>query len=262
MSKKKLSDILLKKIDTFLNPKFENKYIYLLLTLGTCLLGGTLVMAYRASIQLENGNTLIVEVGNSESYLTMILGIIIILISSFLFYKNNLSERIPHKVENKRAIEKRKRDVDSLYYFMCQISTIEMDEFIYRGKLSQIHMRGLHYVEGVLGVISDSSFHIYDENLRKQIEEFGEYFDMATSFGEFFRPVAHDRLQRFAKEHEYSDYDRLKEAEKSYLNTIHSLETSYRNLIKTVKNEYFEIEINETNRLAVEDYAYYENKMK
>lgn len=255
----RLSEILLKRIDTFLNPKFENKFIYYLLTFGIGLIGIPAALAYKATLTHEASSTsFMVEVGNSGNALAMTFGVIIVLISCFLFYKNNLSAPKPIATTCKIEDEKRKRDIENLSAFMSQINTREMDEFIDRGKYSQIYMRGLHYVEGVLGIISDSSFHIYDETLKAQIEDFGQCFDKATSFGEFFRPVASPNLQRFARDHEFSDIERLEEAERSYLNSIHNLEISYKNLITTVKNKYLEIDINEANRLALEDYASYE----
>ena len=86
--KSKISDIFLKKLDTIINPRIENKVIYGTFISGcTIIFGSKLLIPFLAAISFESETIqFILEVNNKIDTEAMILGSILISGAGILLY--------------------------------------------------------------------------------------------------------------------------------------------------------------------------------
>jgi len=83
-----LKDIILKKIDSILNPKLENKVILTLLGLGALLIGVPSFLAFNAVLSIKNGNTsFTAEINNGADLLFVFIGLFCLISAVILFIK-------------------------------------------------------------------------------------------------------------------------------------------------------------------------------
>ncbi|MBZ6072383.1 hypothetical protein [Aeromonas schubertii] len=251
----KLKDILLKKLDSMLNPKLENRIIGTLLTLGSLLIGVPSVMAYSAVLSVQNGNTTFTaEISNGPDLMLVLLGVICLSVSVYLFVKKQQRE---NSVNQSKPSEEDVKDRATLMLVLDSINTHELDEGIDRGHLSQFYGPVLHYFYGVEAIAKSSSFVIYDKTLSTLFREFYQSFDAFCSHGVHFRPSSHPNLHRFVKAHEIGDWRKCEEYENSYLADVAQFESNYHKLINHIKHNFSDIDLRETNKTAFEDYKRY-----
>lgn len=83
-----LKNILLKKIDSFLNPQFEKKFTWALFTLGTLLISYQNIIKFITSFELKYQEFLLnVSVEPQTDFFLKIVGAILVLIACYFFYK-------------------------------------------------------------------------------------------------------------------------------------------------------------------------------
>jgi hypothetical protein len=101
----KLKEILLRKLDSLLNPKFENKVIISFLSLGSLLVVVPSIIAYTATFSVENeGTSFIAEINNTPDIFITTLGVICLATSVYFNYRKINREDYTEKKENSRTV--------------------------------------------------------------------------------------------------------------------------------------------------------------
>lgn len=250
-----LKEILLRKLDSVLNPKLENRIIRAFLTLGTFLIGTPSVLAISAVLVLKRGDTTFkAEISNGPDISMIVLGILCLGIALYLFERKRRHEENKDAENDTLEDEKDKKTVRSI---LASINTHVIDNAIERGRLSQFYDPVIHYYYGVEGLAKSSSFVLYNEKIRDLFERFYRSFESFISHGAHFRQASHPDLHRFVKLHEIGDWKKHEEYENSYLSDVEAFAEAFHSLIEFVKRKYPDIDLAVTNRAASDDYASY-----
>ncbi|WP_122032958.1 hypothetical protein [Aliivibrio sp. EL58] len=254
-----LEDILLKKLDSTLNPKLENRIIGTFLTLGSLLIGVPSVLAYSAVVSVQNGNTTFTaEISNAPDILMILLGVVFLAVAVYIFIRKQRREDLS-RVQKLSTQEL--KDKATIKLILESFNTHELDVSIDRGHYSQFYAPALHYFYGVEGLAESSSFIIHDKQLLTFFRAFYQSFSAFCSHGFYFRQSSHADLHRFIKPHELGDWNQCEKYENSYLSDVTQFEVDYHNLIEHIKINFPDIDLNETNKVAVADYRYH-NKIQ
>lgn len=245
----KLKEILLRKLDSVLNPQLENRIILTFLTLGTLLVGIPSVLAVTAVISLERGDTTFkAEISNGPDMSMIALGTLCLAIALYLFERKRKQGAEQSTLED----EQDKKTVRSI---LVSINTNVIDNAIERGRLLQFYDPVTHYYYGVEGLAKSSSFVLYNEEIRGLFERFYSSFESFISHNAHFRQASHPDLYRFVKLHEIGDWKKHEEYENSYLSDVEEFAEAFHFLIEYVKHKFPDIDLTVTNRAASDDYA-------
>lgn len=248
----KLKEILLKKLDSFLNPKLETRIIWTLFTLGAFLVGGPPFIAAAVLTFKYGDSTFFAEISNGSDILSIILGVLFLVVALYLFERKRKREETQDTEKVSVEDDKDKKTVLSI---LVSINTKVIDNAIERGRLLQFYDPVLHYYYGVKGLAESSSFMLYNEEIRNLFEHFYRTYKSFISHGAHFTQTSHPDLHRFVKSHEIGDWKKHEEYQNSYLSDVKAFDEAYRLLIGFVKRKYPDIDLAATNRAASDDYA-------
>ena len=88
-----LKDILLKKLDSILNPKLENRVILGFISIGTLLIGVPSILAYNAVLSIEAGSTTFTaEISNGPNLIFIGIGFLCLISAALFFYRKQQAE--------------------------------------------------------------------------------------------------------------------------------------------------------------------------
>ena len=108
-----LKEILLKKLDSLLNPKLENRVILSFLGLGALLVGVPSLLAYTAVLKVDSGSTsFTAEISNGPDMLFVFLGVLCLLIAAYFFAKKQNREEKDNAANSK--------DILHCQYYVCR----------------------------------------------------------------------------------------------------------------------------------------------
>lgn len=153
-------------------------------------------------------------------------------------------------------------DKKTLEGLFSELHLPTLDSFIYRGKLSTVHMPALHYFFGLQGVVQASRFHVYDEQLKEGIEQLYTSLSNALSFGAHFVDTSNPDLKRFDDRRGLHADPQAEEAHEAFIQAVHDTETSLRALCMAVRSKYPDIDLDVTNRRALEDYMRHNSELE
>jgi hypothetical protein len=108
-----LKEILLKKLDSILNPKLENRVILSFLGLGTLLVGVPSLLAFTAVLKVDSGDTsFTAEISNGPDMVFVVLGVLSLLIGAYFFAKKQNREEKDNAANSK--------DILHCQYYVCR----------------------------------------------------------------------------------------------------------------------------------------------
>lgn len=250
-----LREILLRKLDSILNPKIENKFIIGFLSLGILLVGVPSILAFTASFSVTNGDTTFnAEISNGPDLTFIIIGVCCLIIAIYFYIRKLKNDESLNKNSNTFLDEK---DNTTIIYIMNTINTNVFDEAIERGRYSQFYDPILHYYIGIEGLAKSSAFKIYDDDLSSKFNDFYCAFRAFISHGAHFRQTSHPDLHRMAKAHEVGDWDKHEKHENAYLSDVETFSHAYSKFIGFVKDNYPVINLDDSNKEAQNDYLSY-----
>jgi len=252
-----LKDILLRKLDSYLNPKIESKVIIGFLSLGGVLVGFPPIIALFVSFSVKNGNTTFAaEINNGQDITVMLIGLFCLAISAY-FYNRKLNKDEKSSEGNDNLLQI--KDKKTIVSILNSINTNVIDEAIERGKHSLFYDPVHHYCMSIEGLAKLSTFKIYDTNLNNIFNEFDATFRALTSHGSHLKQTANPDIYRLAKAYEIGNTETHEKYENSYLADVNAFESAYNKLITYTKDNYPDIELDATNKKALENYSSYYN---
>ena len=139
--------------------------------------------------------------------------------------------------------------------FSCIHSPV-MDNFFDRAKVDMTPGNVFHFYEVFHALVNASRFHLYDKNLYEMTRDFDKSWQTALSFGAWFKSVPVDAF-RFN-----TDYT-TDEGEKAYAafhKTMDDLEFDFRLLCFYVRENYPELDLDETDKAAWREYVEFHAK--
>jgi sporulation protein YlmC with PRC-barrel domain len=160
----------------------------------------------------------------------------------------------PHEKLNLSPEEiKRKNDVKNLQQILSCIHLQTFDSFLDEIPLNIIQ-RIYDYKEPFTLIFGSSAFHIYDEELYKYLSEFNDLWNTALSFSQHYRP---DGVGLYYTFYLIMDSFQSPQAEEDFQKLTQislQLDSSYRGLLGYIRKNYLEINLDETSKIALEQY--------
>ncbi len=155
-------------------------------------------------------------------------------------------------MEANNANLERQRDLETLRKIFESINITKLDNFFYTTQTldwfdGEIFFFAIEFVK----LMRSSDFHIYDKTLAEKVDKFSASWQDTLNFDEFFEPMPNNNSYRFIAvykgEAAYSRYHKATESAKS----------TFIDLIKYVKENYIELDIDQTNKLSSSSYKAY-----
>ncbi|WP_333567616.1 hypothetical protein [Sphingorhabdus sp.] len=160
----------------------------------------------------------------------------------------------PRDIEGKSDAEvKHERDVVNLRWYLNQIS-IDLIGIHIRDMPQMLHYFAAMMVDGLEGVVSSPSFYLYDKKLEDLLRAL--YIDLRETLA--YESIYRDLPNRWVHGLGLrgSQYDAKKEASaaKAIRKSIASLQVSLNRVIKKVRENYLEIDLDETSHVFGKHY--------
>lgn len=149
---------------------------------------------------------------------------------------------------------KRQRDIENIKWAMSAIHIPTLDDMIYRLP-RYLNLSALHFWESFNGVITNSLFHVYDEEANTALRSVHKAWKECVSHGEQYGMASNPNLYVFANPGDGS-LDEQQEQEWSKIESAcAALRESFDKLLRLIRQRYLEIHIEETNGMAWRDYV-------
>ncbi len=176
------------------------------------------------------------------------------------FLKNCISPIIkenplkPSEVKKLSSSEiKRIKDIENLKWIMSSISLTIVDDFIERMPM-QILGNALFFKDWFHEISHSSKFHIYDHKLSELLYEFRDSWEVSLSFHQHYNSNPYGKVYTF---HLPMDLFPSEQAEKDFNELTKiclKLKSDFSNLISYIRNEYIEVDLDETSQNAFNSY--------
>jgi Predicted nucleotide-binding protein containing TIR-like domain len=155
---------------------------------------------------------------------------------------------------------KRQRDILNLKWLLAKVHIPTIDLMIF--ELPRIlNSKALYFWEGFTAVVNNSLFHLYDQDVFIVIKSMHKAWNDCISNDEYYHSAPNPNLQIFSNP---GDGALTKEQNRvwSKIDSARAdLETSCAALIAIIREKYLEIDINEMNALAWQEYFKYQEKI-
>lgn len=153
--------------------------------------------------------------------------------------------------------EKRKLDVENLKKIM---NTIHIQTFDYFLEESPDYLIGniFHYFESFKSVIKSNSFHLYSNDILKSLNKIFTQWEILLSFGQHYTNNSHTNIYKFSYSLNKEQYEQAEKDLKILLKNKILLSKSFKQLLKIIREQYMEIDLKETSKIAFEDYQRYQ----
>jgi len=166
-------------------------------------------------------------------------------------------KKAPLKPDEKRkeTPEQKKRNIDisNLKWALNTIHIPTFDNFL-EAMPSTIIGKIFYFKDNFVSVLDSNTFHIYDEELLQRLTKFKENWNQSLSFYQHYDPDGSGKNYRF---YLVADTFQTEQAEKDFYKLVEigrELEQDFKNLLQYVRNNYLEINLDETSKAAFENY--------
>jgi hypothetical protein len=173
-------------------------------------------------------------------------------------------ERSPLKPHEKKLIspeeKKRNLDVEKLTWVLSTIHIPTFDNFLNEAPELLVYNQ-LHYFEGFNAVLKSNEFYLYDKILLKKLENVFYRLDKSLSFGHHYNFLNNVKMSKFTfPTYEQKDYEKAKADFEMLIENIDELKKDFKDMISYIRENYLEINLKETSKIAFEDYLSYQSE--
>lgn len=157
--------------------------------------------------------------------------------------------------KRKKTPEEKKRNIDvsSLKRVLNTIHIPTFDHFLQ--EIPDLIIGNIFYFKDrFVAALVSNTFHIYDQELLKLLTKFKGNWMQSLSFNQNYSPDRSSKNYRFNL---IMDTFPSEQAEKDYKNIVKisfELEKDFKDLLQFVRNNYLEIDLDETSKNAIESY--------
>ncbi|WP_144284089.1 TIR domain-containing protein [Megalodesulfovibrio gigas] len=155
----------------------------------------------------------------------------------------------PDYVDDPDKKIKKDRDVNSMKKLLAEVDADTFQHFYNESLRGLIVDDIFHYWEGFKAVYESPAFYLYDENLKKAVDALYEHWQASLSYGDCFN-TAQGGYCPFTSAIQVS----------ACFNQIQQAFLCFSKLCQIINNDYSEINIAETSRLAAANYKKFANK--
>lgn len=161
----------------------------------------------------------------------------------------------PSQLKNETPQEKKRRlDVENLRWIMESIHIPTFDLFIQEFPDILIH-KIFHFELSFISIFESSSFHLYDRELLKLLENYKLLWGNSLSYHSRYFPVSGTKVYAFTST--TVDGEKIKGADSDYtilIGIAAELKKSFLVLLNYIRENYLEIDLKQTNEIAFTNY--------
>lgn len=148
---------------------------------------------------------------------------------------------------------RRNRDIANLKWLLSNIHFPTLDQMI--EELPELMpSRALHFWEGFNAVVKNSLFYLYDTELLATVKAMHKSWGICVSNGEQYHMTTNPNVYVFKKPDDVSLSERQERVWKTINSARESLFELQQSLLKTIRERYLEIDLDETNQAAWQEY--------
>ena len=175
---------------------------------------------------------------------------------SIIIEQNPIKE-IDKKNVNPEEI-RRNRDIENIKWILSTIHQPTLQEYIESGP-AIINGRIFHFWESFRGVFTNNLFHLYDRELYEKFGKLYHSWERSHSFGEFYRNIP------LSDRYVFANYDMpLNESQEKawYIieKSLDEMDNALREINNIVRSNYLEVDLNEMNSNAWNEYINFKRK--
>lgn len=161
----------------------------------------------------------------------------------------------PSQLKNETPQEKKRRlDVENLRWIMESIHIPTFDLFMHEFPDILIH-KIFHFELSFISIFESSSFHLYDQELLKLLENYKLHWGNSLSYDSRYFPVSETKVYAFTST--AVNGEKIKGADSDYkvlIGIAAELKKSFSDLLKYIRENYLEIDLKQTNEIAFNNY--------
>ncbi|REG92250.1 TIR domain-containing protein [Flavobacterium aquicola] len=167
----------------------------------------------------------------------------------------------PHQEKNVTPDEKKRNlDIDNLKKILSSIHIPTFDSFLEDAPELLIYNQ-LHYFEGFKAVLNSNLFYLYDQILLEKIKTVFTLLNKSLSYGQHYIFLNNAKTSKFVlPAFDQNDYDEAMEDYRMLIENINQLKVNFKDLISYIRENYIEIDLKETSKIAFEDYLSYQSE--
>lgn len=156
--------------------------------------------------------------------------------------------------------KKRLRDVANLKEVLSTIHIPTIDEHVASAPRMLLD-RTLHFWESFNGVITSNRFHLYDETLHRLLIEFHESFRETVAHDECYHPNHGNNAYIFTNPGDLPLTGSREQAWAAMSRAVKEMSRLFVDLLSRIREDYIEIDLEETSRLAWRMYRSHQQEM-
>ena len=161
----------------------------------------------------------------------------------------------PSQIKKETPEEKKRRlDVENLKWILESIHIPTFDMFLQEFPDFIIH-RIFHFELNFISILESSSFHLYDKKLLKLLKNYKLLLEKSLSYYKHYYSNPGIKGYTFTSTTVYGE--KIKDADRDYqilIKVAVELKKSFSALLKYVREDYLEIDVNETSAVALKNY--------
>lgn len=171
----------------------------------------------------------------------------------------NISVR-PVEIKNVDEVELRRRDIRTLLTLLETINTHAVDRFFESGKGGKFHAEIFFYEGDFESFVASSSFYICNKVLAEKINALYLTWQNSLSFGDDFFPEDRALVLSFKPSKNLEEAD-WKHDFHNFQSALLDTERAFKEFIRYVQENYKEIDIDQTNQVALISYQKFKSKL-
>ncbi len=157
------------------------------------------------------------------------------------------------KTEESDENKKRRLDITNLKWIMGSFDLKSFDLFIRHMPKLIIH-RISYFEDSFASILDSSSFHLYDKILLKHLEILKQNLAKSLSFEEHYEANSSGNGYIFHKPMDIFPSDKSEKDYQALTNLRNELKKNMKDLLDYIRNNYIEIDLEETSKIAFENY--------
>lgn len=170
---------------------------------------------------------------------------------------DSVAEHRPQKPNEQNAQTpaqiRHQRDITNLKWILSNIHFPSVDQMI-EGLPDILNSRALHFWEGFNAVATNSLFHLYDKALSEPMKALHKSWKVCVSNGEKYHMASNPNIYVFKNPGDQSLTKEQDRVWREINNARASLLDAKDQLLELIREAYLEIDIDETNRAAWQEY--------
>ncbi|NUT60150.1 TIR domain-containing protein [Herbaspirillum sp. C9C3] len=167
----------------------------------------------------------------------------------------------PEKPNSVETPEQRKRnhDVSNINWVMSSLHLPTLDQHVQECP-HMLSDRVLYFWEGFNGVMSNSLFHLYDQNLLNLFRHYHESFHETVRHAEEYHPNHDNSAYIFTNTGDLPLPARREAVWNLIRNAAQEMQKTMPKILSTIRDDYLEVSVDENNKAAWRDYVQFKKE--